>query len=297
MGLLSELDQARAAHPGRSDAALVEQLAAELGAELELEPPIDIDLLASARGIARIELADLPWSGCLLPGGDGLRIQLRANDPHRRRRFTGCHEVSHTLLPGFSSTAAVYRCTPGDGQPSPPRDRDIESLADLAASEFLLPRRHLATDLRNASFGWSTVEALAHRYEASLDATARRCVAIADEPTLFLHLRYSAGTDGQPRLRLGGHAAQGDWPRLSISTSVPKGHPIDDARHGLPIDEVADLDWLTGAGSPPVRLSARSYPYTSPRGEQVMRVLVLATPARTTPAQIPQAKQQGGHNE
>jgi hypothetical protein len=283
MGLLSELEQARAAHPGLSDAALIEQIAANIGSELELEPPIDVDLLASARGIARIDAADLPWSGCLLSDATGMRIQVRASDHPRRRRFTSCHEVAHTLLPGFATTTAAYRCTPGDGQPEEPTDRDLEQLADVAASEFLLPRRHIAADLLDAPFGWRSVEAVAEACQASLEATARRYIALAEVPVLLLSLKPNVSrSNPTPMLRVASRAMSGDWPFIPMNKSVPNGHPITAAQLGLAVDEITDLSCLTETEPMLVTLSARPYPYYDAQGSQVMRVLALATPAGST---------------
>lgn len=262
MRLLSELEQARAARPGLSDAALIEQIAADLGTELGLEPPIDVDLLASARGIARIEVTNLPWSGCLLSDDAGMRIQVRASDHPRRQRFTGCHEVAHTLLPGFATTSTSYRCTPGDGQPEDPTTRDFEQLADLAASEFLLPRRHVTADLLDAPFGWATIEAVAQTCAASLEATARRFIALAEVPVLLLSLKPGiSSTNPALRLRVTSRTTSGNWPVVPMNKSVPNDHAIAGAQIGITIDEIADLSCLTGTGPMPVTLSARRYPF------------------------------------
>ena len=280
---MSELEQARATHSGLSDAALIEQIAANLGSELELEPPIDIDLLASARGIARIDVADLPWSGCLLSDATGMCIQVRASDHPRRRRFTGCHEVSHTLLPGFTTTTAAYRCTPGDGQPDEPTDRDLEQLADVAASEFLLPRRHVTADLLDAPFGWDTIEAVAEAYEASLEATARRFIALAEASVLLLSLKPNVSrSNPTPLLRVASRAMSGGWPFIPMNKSVPSGHAITGAQIGLAVDEITDLSCLTGTEPMLVTVSARPYPYYDAQGSHIMRVLALATPVRPT---------------
>jgi len=283
MNLLSELEQARAARRGLSDAALIEQIAAELGTELGLEPPIDVYLLASARGIARIEVADLPWSGCLLSDEAGMRIQIRASDHPRRQRFTGCHEVSHTLLPGFATTSASYRCTPGDGQPEDPTARDLEQLADIAASEFLLPGRHVTADLLDAPFGWATIEAVAQTYAASLEATARRFIALSKVPVLLLNLKPSISrSNPAPLLRIASRATSGDWPFIPMNKSVPNDHAIAGAQIGIAIDEITDLSCLTGTGPMLVTLSARLYPFYDAQGSQVMRVLALATPVQSS---------------
>jgi IrrE N-terminal-like domain len=281
MEVMSELERARAAHPSLGDAELIERLAAEIGRELDLTPPVDIQLLASARGIGHIDAVDLAWSGCLFPDTTGLRIQVRASDPPRRQRFTCCHEVAHTLLPGFTTATKAFRCTPGDGPPDHPRNRNVEQLADLAASEFLLPRRYLTADLLDAPLGWASIQAVAERYQASLEATARRYVALAPTPTLLLSFKPNTSkTNATPALRVASRTSGGEWPFIPINKSVPTGHPIDQTQHGAVIDQVADLSCLTGTGPLWVNLSAREYAYPDSEGNQVMRVLAVATPVR-----------------
>lgn len=272
------------AHPGLADAALVEKLAADLGAELDLEPPIDLALLASAQGIGRIERVDLPWSGCLLADSGGMVMRIREGDHPRRQRFTGCHEIAHTLLPGFTTSAAVYRCTPGDGQPDHASGRALEQLADVAASEFLLPRRHVRADLLDAPFGWDTITDVADAYEASPEATARRYVALAPGPTILISLKPATSkSNSTPTLRVANRTFTGDWPYVPINKSVPDGHALREAARGAAIDVITDLSCLTGASSP-VTLSARLCPYFDNQGREIMRVLALATPAPTAPS-------------
>ncbi|MHB8341427.1 MAG: ImmA/IrrE family metallo-endopeptidase, partial [Mycobacteriales bacterium] len=253
-------------------------------AELELEPPIDLDLLASAQGIGRIEQIDLPWSGCLLVDGAGMVMRIRESDHPRRQRFTGCHEISHTLLPGFTTATAAYRCTPGDGQPDQASDRNVELLADVAASEFLLPRRHVTADLLDAPFGWDTISEVADAYEASLEATARRYVALAPGPAILITLKPATSkANSRPTLRVANRTFTGDWPYIPINKSVPDDHPLGMAAREVAVDEVTDLCCLTGTPSP-VTLSARLCPYYDNQGRQIMRVLALATPAPTAPS-------------
>lgn len=280
----SAFEQARVEHPGLSDAALVETLAAKLGQELDLEPPIDLELLASAQGIGSIEVVDLPWSGCLIAEDSRLRVQLRSLDHPRRQRFTGCHEVSHTLLPGFSTTGVAYRCTPGDPVPAERGSPGLEHLADVAASEFLLPRRHVTADLFDAPFGWDTMFEVADSYEASLEATARRYVALSPSPAALLSLKPATSKRNPvPVLRVANRALSGAWPFIPVNKSVPEGHPLSEAQHGVAVDEVTELECLTGVDSP-VQLSARLCPYFDNEGEQIMRVLAIAIPVGSSPA-------------
>lgn len=274
---LSDLDRARRRHPGLDDAELITLLTDQVIEELDLQPPVDLGLLASARGVTLIEVVDIPWAGCLVPDPTGLRIQLRAGDSTERRRFTGCHEVAHTMMPGFTTTS--YRCTPGVIAPREAGiDPHIERLCDLAASQLLLPREQFRADLSDQPFGWEGLILLADRYEASLEAVARRAVAVADRPTLFLALKLNVSqSDTELRLRVTSQARSGNWPFIPTNKSVPVKHPLQDALAGELVDAAADLAGLTSNGSPvPVQLSARLFPLRDAEGEPIMRVLAMA---------------------
>src|SRR5689334_1801264 len=64
--LLSDLERARLESPGEPDANQVVRLARRALAELDMEPPISHVLMASMRGVSRVEEADTPWAGCLV---------------------------------------------------------------------------------------------------------------------------------------------------------------------------------------------------------------------------------------
>lgn len=278
MTTLSALETARLHQPGTPDRVLVVELAEQIVRDLELRPPVDLKLLASYQGVHHVEVGDLPWSGCIICQGGVVTIRLRATDSPARRRFTCCHEIGHTLLPGFAHSTQ-YRCTPG----SPAKagtDNGFEQLCDLAAAELLLPRAHALVDLVAAPFGLSTVEQVANDYEASLDATARRLISLSGEPTLMLDLRLAASkSDPQPRLRVHSTSHTGDWPFIPHNKSVAAGHLLQQVLAGTAIDTVTDLSCLVAGGSPlPVDLSARHYPYYDHEGTYVQRVLALARP-------------------
>lgn len=278
MTALSALETARLRQPGTSDRVLVVELAEQIVRELELRPPVDLELLASFQGVHSVEVSDLPWSGCIVCKSGVVTIRLRATDSAARRRFTCCHEIGHTLLPGFAHTTQ-YRCTPG-GPTKAGADSALEQLCDLAAAELLLPRAHALVDLIAAPFGLLTVEQVANGYEASLDATARRLISLSSEPTLMLDLRLAASkSDPQPRLRVHSTSHTGSWPFIPHNKSVAAGHLLQEVLAGTAVDTVADLACLVAGGSSlPVDLSARHYPYYDHEGTYVQRVLALARP-------------------
>ena len=56
----SAFERMARSHPLWSDAQIVRALCAELLADAEARPPVNVELLASLRGIARIHIVPLP---------------------------------------------------------------------------------------------------------------------------------------------------------------------------------------------------------------------------------------------
>lgn len=278
---ISSLEAARLESPGVPDSQLVIELAQRTLDELAMEPPISHEIIASMRDIARIEEAAIPWAGCLLHENCVLVIRLRASDSPGRKRFTVFHEIKHTYLPGFV-TATQYRCNPGIPlEAGRVRDRDMEALCDLGAVELLLPRRPFLADLVGNPPTLNLVEALADRYEASLEATARRLVTLRPEPTLLIVLEPACARSApaaEPKLRVRWAQASGQWPYIPKNKSVPADSPLARPLLGEIIDEVGSITGLTNDTIRDVLISARLLPYADDQGEQHMRVLALISP-------------------
>jgi hypothetical protein len=283
---LSDLELARLESPGTPDAQLVVQLAQRTLDELGTQPPISHEIAASLRDVIRIEEAPIPWAGYLTPGADGLVITLRSRDCWGKKRFTAFHEVEHTYLPGFGAALTQYRCHPATPlDATRVRDPNLEALCDIGAAELLFPRTAFSDDLAGNSTTLDLVEQLAARYDASIEATARRLASLHPQPTLLIALepaRKPSAPQAEPLLRVQWAQANGDWPYVPRHKSVPDDGAFDRALQGEAVDEITSLDTLT---SPPIKrahVSARLYPYTDDRGEQHMRVLALITPANSS---------------
>ncbi len=269
---LSLLEQARLEIPAASDAERVAILARRVIAELDARPPIDLEMVASWQGVDRIDVADIPWAGCLINDGGHILMQLRRGDSRRRRRFTGFHEIGHTFCPGFR-LEPQFRCNPPTPTTSP-----LEVLCDVAAGELLYPSRLVERDLAAANFGIDTVVALADDYDGSLESAAHRLVSLWPEDALMIVLepgirREEAGTEAEPKLRVRSVHAKGDWPFIPRNKSVEPDHPLGRALLGELVDEHGHLEGLCSSG-PDVDVSARLIPY-SRDGETVDRVLAL----------------------
>jgi hypothetical protein len=280
---LSELELARLEHPGKPDTQLVIELAQRTLDELALEPPVNHEIVASMRDIARIEETDLPWAGCLIRDGDGFVIKLRAADSRGKKRFTVFHEVKHTYMPGFA-LAPQYRCDPA-AQPDTAATRNpgLEVLCDLGAVELLLPRRHFLNDLEGNTPTLALASQLARRYDASLEATARRIVTLHPAPTLLITLEPSckpSAPQEKPKLRVQrAHGSITNWPFIPRHKSVPPDSILASPLFGEAVNQVGTLTGLTSTPIGPVHISADLYPYTDNQGDQHMRVLALITSA------------------
>lgn len=284
MDTLSLLEQAREYDPAASDEDLIVGIARNLVDFLGCEPPVDPKMVASLQGIHRIEECELDWAGCLLNEEERTIIRVRSTDPRSRQRFTIFHEIAHTFLPGYS-LQPQYRCTPGSRNAA--RDHN-EQLCDLAASELLMPAEHMRRALAQSALDFGTVEELAQRFDASLEATARRVVSLWGRPALFVRFDLTtkpSDPHGTPKLRVASSIATGDWPFIPAYKSVSDDHVLYGCLSGQDIACITDLDDLSGRPIGKVALRARSYPYFDSEGVHHARILVIArrSPIRTGP--------------
>ena len=276
---LSLLEEARRRYPAVSDAERMERVAAEIIDELDEHPPVSLEVVASFRDIRHVRVEPLPFAGSLTPEPDGLVMRINARDGHGRRRFSGFHEVGHTFQPGYRQQAQ-FRCH--HSAPSRVGAMGPEGLADAAAAELLLPRRHFVPDLASTPFGWDGVEELKDHYEASLFATALRAVRFSVEPALLIVLepgfrKSERGRAGKtPKLRVVTSSANGGFPFIPPNKSATEDGPLDRAALGEIIDESTTLEDNLGLGdASTVHLSARLFPYADGQGELRQRVMAL----------------------
>ncbi|HEY8548302.1 MAG TPA: ImmA/IrrE family metallo-endopeptidase [Acidimicrobiales bacterium] len=275
--LSSRMEIARRAAPTLRDDQLVRSVAAGILDDLGVtEPPVDVEMVASYLGIDGIVVDDdLPASGCLRQRDDGrFEIRVLGADPVTRQRFTIGHECAHTFFPGYA-TRSRYRCAPVERTDD---RRDVEALCDLAASEILLPSRLFGRDALAGAFGFAGLERLAQRYEASLEATARRYVDARPEPTalLLLSVRHRPSDRRNlqpPRLRVDYAHCKGEWPYFLPSKSVTTGDPLDRAAGG---EDISERCTFSGICDRPVTvdIEARYCPIVVD-GEERRRVVAL----------------------
>ena len=254
---LSLFEQVRNAEPELDDERIVSRLCQDLLDQAEVTgPPIPVGMIASLRGITSIKQAEQPFAGMVRPLGEHLAVRVRRSDGRGRKRFTVCHEVAHTLFPGFRERRR-YRC---NGERT-----WVERMCDFAGAELLLPRRFLEPDLLAAGFGLEAVEDLASEYQASIEATARRCVALHHKPAMLIalskrHKPAEAGREDEfpSKLRVDYHMKRGDWPFVLPHKSASQPG-LTRALDGESIHEMGDIDELLAAPAGEVRIDARRY--------------------------------------
>lgn len=283
----SELERARALCPGVPDFVLVERLVEALGRTLELQPPTDLHRAASFQGIKDIQVAEMNWAGMLTPSeGGGFVIKVRSADQPHRRNFTIGHEITHTLLPGY--TVIQHRCG-GLGNRSLLDNRHLENLADIGAAELLLPRRFLQPIFADLAFDINEIRGVADRHHASMDATLRRFLRLTNRDAIVIDLRRSVLPGGAMITTIHRVFSNSPWcpvaPLQLHGEIVPSSHPINEILDSVEGADVVDLSFLRTA-TRTGHISAISDPYTDNEGRTVMRSLVLATPCRALSVHI-----------
>ncbi|HXH23183.1 MAG TPA: ImmA/IrrE family metallo-endopeptidase, partial [Dehalococcoidia bacterium] len=133
------------------------------------EPPSDIELLASLRGVRRIEAVDMSEAGMLVPDGAGYVVRANQRHPATRQRFTVAHEVAHTF---FNEARAVSHQV-SDMATSLYDDSDEEEyLCDVGAGRLLLNPRWLRPMVEAERPSLDALLRLASCCLTSIEATA-----------------------------------------------------------------------------------------------------------------------------
>ena len=135
--------------------------------------PINLDVLASFRGIGRSE--ELPLHSAdaeIVPNGTGgVTMRVNPDRPETRQRFSVAHEISHTFFPDYTTKPW---CRP-DARYRDRTDPDdyLEMLCDIAAAELLFPQPWFSADAAAVAVASGLID-LATTYRASREATIRR---------------------------------------------------------------------------------------------------------------------------
>jgi hypothetical protein len=144
------------------------------------EPPFDLEALASFRGLKPSQ--DSPRHSPdseIAPENGQVVLRVNRDRPLVRQRFSIGHEVGHTLFPEFQ---LAVRCRKANDRDWADPGDQLESLCDVAASEFLFPSPWFEGELRRVRVSAAGVRELAARFLASPEATIRRLVDVEQEP-------------------------------------------------------------------------------------------------------------------
>lgn len=144
-------------------------------------PPFNLDALASFRGLRHsTDAPEFSKDSEIAPQADG-HVVLRVNRdrPLTRQRFSIGHEIGHTLFPEYQVTV---RCRKAADRDWADPENLLETLCDVAASEFLFPEPWFHTQVHEMTLCAAGVVQLTKHYEASPEATVRRLVEIHSQP-------------------------------------------------------------------------------------------------------------------
>ena len=154
-------------------------------------PPFDPRILASIMGIQYEESKQLIHSqdAELQPIGKGntdLIIRYNPDKPKTRQNFSIAHEIAHTFFPEYRDQ---YKAHHKIGKFNP--DSEVEFLCDLGASEIIMPSPEFNIDVKERGISLKSLERLAKRYNASLEATAIRMIRTDLVPCALMVFDYN----------------------------------------------------------------------------------------------------------
>jgi hypothetical protein len=276
-----------ALHGYRGDPVdLVTELCGDLAGE-SAELPVDLDYLASLRHIRRPLHIDMAEAGSIHYESSSYVVRLRAADSRQRRRFTFAHEIVHTF---FLEADAESSGRTDEGVGEFKNDSGEEYLCDVGAAELLLPREPFTRVCPDRPV-MSDVVALASLFDSSIEATARRVVALTTTPLHMVVLQQRLKPTELRRMRqraLPGLESPLPEPRLRVAYAV-SNRKLYIPQHKSPDPDSPLADSLitgeanfighTGLTPGTFEVSAQHLPYRNNAGHRVERVIALLRPA------------------
>lgn len=214
---------------------------------------------------AKLRVEDLPAneSGYTMELRGKHHIAVNGNDRSERQRFTACHELGHIVL----DLPSEHGETPWWSYERRPEN---EKLCDVFAAELLLPHTLFRPEANGCDPGFTSIESLAARFDASLTATGSRFAAVASLPCAFVlaergRIRYAsrsatlraAGAWIAPRSPLPGESIAAHVREVGADTDTSEieadhwfsdwtagGIVLEEARHLPQWDQTLTLLWL-----------------------------------------------------
>lgn len=242
-------------------------------------------MISSYRNIIRVEEVVLEHDASIRWDGVHFVVQVAAQAGPGRQRFSIAHEVTHTFFPGAHHR--IGRPDRGIGRNS--RRGSEEYLCDLGAAEFVLPRGPFLDRLPDRP-GMAFVVETAREFGASIEATARRTLALSGRPGAVVVLEprlkpveVRAAIQAEVAPSLPGLQLPPPVPKLRVNWSesqfvsfIPRHKSIADDSSLSGILETGEVEFEGDTGLLPgrFRVSARHLPY-SRDGERIERVVAL----------------------
>lgn len=157
----------------------------------EISVPVPIEEIATKAGILDIQpLSSEAFEGMLIADAEKSEgvIFVNQDRPRPRQRFTIGHELGHFLLPWhrhMKDGSLKFECTAEDMQASSSGKSDARTEWEVQANEFsseiLMPRSLFKKGMRRKDEpDLEHVRDLSLFFETSMEATARRYVALSD---------------------------------------------------------------------------------------------------------------------
>jgi len=120
-------------------------------------------------------------------------IEYNPGQPKKRIRFSIAHEISHTLFPDCQEQIR-HRNQEAD------TDKDnwqLETLCNIAASEFLLPFGSLSSEAQTENISIDNIIDLREKFQVSTEAILLRLIRLTDNPHIVFTASARSGSKYQ----------------------------------------------------------------------------------------------------
>lgn len=159
-----------------------EDFARVLLSRLKIEPPTDLEAVATAIGLRIQTVESVGFDGVMrrIPNQARGIVAVRAGIRGLgRARFTMAHEIGHYVMEHGKGTAL---CRSSDIDKHIDLNNDEEVGANRFAAELLMPAEHVSRMMGKQSISIKSVKRVAERLKSSLTATAIQCIKVTNEP-------------------------------------------------------------------------------------------------------------------
>lgn len=136
------------------------------------------------------------FHGISMGNANGAVILINAiiSNQHRKR-FTAAHEIGHVHLHIQTKKQSQFECTATDISSNSSQNNDFEKEANEFASSLLMPASIISPDIYKNDLSWALIENIQKRCDVSLEAAARRVIALSKEACcLITHKEHEMWT-------------------------------------------------------------------------------------------------------